>query len=82
MLTIFEKMVEIELATGGSEAPAATATNPASKAYSIMSCPCVSCQIFHRQSQRASFIERSPVDSWVSKIDGANRIDATKWSIL
>jgi hypothetical protein len=36
---ICEKIVLIELATPGIIAPAATATNPAIKAYSIKSCP-------------------------------------------
>jgi uncharacterized protein (DUF433 family) len=42
VLDILLKIVLILLATVGIIAPAATATNPAIRAYSIRSCPCVS----------------------------------------
>ena len=42
---IFENMVLMLVATPGMSAPAAKATNPAIKAYSMRSWPCVSFQI-------------------------------------
>ena len=44
-LPTFEKILLMLVATPGMIAPAATATNPASSAYSIKSCPRRSVQI-------------------------------------
>ena len=51
MLLILLKIVLMLVATPGIMAPAATATNPAMRAYSIRSCPRVSFQILSFQTR-------------------------------
>ena len=51
MLAILLKIVLMLVATPGMIAPAATATNPAIKAYSMRSCPRLSFQILNFQTR-------------------------------
>jgi hypothetical protein len=53
---IFEKIVLMLLATPGMMAPAATATNPAIKAYSMRSWPRVSFQILSLKTKFFIFL--------------------------